>query len=198
MKKDYKYIIILVVIFLVLGVMFLVSALMKKNEPKKKATPPSTEQVIEDSSSEDIPKEDKYERWRKEALATLETQTPAGDADTQTVKNALKEMCSYVETVQNVTDVKPDYQNHLTITSTKMQYELVAKFMLGYKYSDAKTQVFKAKADNVRQFVLEIANPDGAKLYFCGNYVMGTTQIEVTSVHGVAEADHAEHGHDYK
>ena len=34
------------------------------------------------------------------------------------------------------------------------------------------------------------------KLYFCGNYVMGTTQIEVTSVHGVAEADHAEHGHD--
>lgn len=152
--------------------------------------------MIEDSSSEDIPKEDKYERWRKEALATLETQTPADDADTQTVKNALKEMCSYVETVQNVTDVKPDYQNHLTLTGTKMQYELVAKFMLGYKYSDAKTQVFKAKADNVRQFVLEIANPDGAKLYFCGNYVMGTTQIEVTSVHGVAEADHAEHGHD--
>ena len=176
--------------------MFLVSALMKKNEPKKKVTPPSTEQVIEDSSSENIPKKDKYERWRKEALATLETQTPADDADTQTVKNALKEMCSYVETVQNVTDVKPNYQNHLTITSTKMQYELVAKFMLGYKYSDAKTQVFKAKADNVRQFVLEVANPDGAKLYFCGNYVMGTTQIEVTSVHGVAEADHAEHGHD--
>lgn len=176
--------------------MFLVSALMKKNEPKKKETIPSTEQVIEDSSSEDIPKEDKYERWCKEALATLETQTPADDADTQTVKNALKEMCSYVETVQNVTDVKPDYQNHLTITSTKMQYELVAKFMLGYKYSDATTQVFKAKADNVRQFVLEVANPDGAKLYFCGNYVMGTTQIEVTSVHGVAEADHAEHGHD--
>lgn len=196
MKKDSKYIIILVVIFLALGVMFLVSALMMKNEPKKKVTPPSTEQVIEDSSPQDIPKEDKYERWRKEALATLETQIPADDADTQTVKNALKEMCSYVETVQNVTDVKPDYQNHLTITGTKMQYELVAKFMLGYKYSDAKTQVFKAKADNVRQFVLEVANPDGAKLYFCGNYVMGTTQIEVTSVHGVAEADHAEHGHD--
>lgn len=184
------------IIFLALGVMFLVSALMKKNEPKKKETTPSTEQVIEDSSSEDIPKEDKYERWRNEALATLETQIPADDADTQTVKNALKEMCSYVETVQNVTDVKPDYQNHLTITGTKMQYELVAKFMLGYKYSDAKTQVFKAKADNVRQFVLEVANPDGAKLYFCGNYVKGTTQIEVTSVHGVAEADHAEHGHD--
>ena len=110
MKKDSKYIIILVVIFLALGVMFLVSALMMKNEPKKKVTPPSTEQVLEDSSSEDIPKEDKYERWRKEALATLETQTPADDADTQTVKNALKEMCSYVETVQNVTDVKPDYQ----------------------------------------------------------------------------------------
>ncbi|MEB3645862.1 hypothetical protein UDS23_02715 [Streptococcus salivarius] len=176
--------------------MFLVSALIKKNEPKKKVTPHSTEQVIEDSSSEDIPKEDKYERLRKEALATLETQTPADDADTQTVKNALKEMCSYVETVHNVTDIKPDYQNHLTITGTKMQYELVAKFMLGYKYSDAKTQIFKAKADNVRQFVLEIANPDGAKLYFCGNYVMGTTQIEVTSVHGVAEADYAEHGHD--
>lgn len=196
MKKDSRYIIILVIIFLALGAMFLVSALMKKNEPKKKASPPSTEQVIEGSSSEDIPQEDKYERWRKEALTTLETQTPADDADTQTVKNALKEMCSYVETVQNVTDVKSDYQNHLTITGTKMQYEIVAKFMLGYKYSDAKTQVYKAKADNVRQFVLEIANPDGAKLYFCGNYVMGTTQIEVTSVHGVAEADHAEHGHD--
>ena len=196
MKKDSRYSIILVSIFLVLGVMFLVSALMKKNEPKKKETIPSTEQVIEPSSSEDIPKEDKYERWRKEALATLETQTPADDADTQTVKNVLKEMCSYVETVQNVTDVKPDYQNHLTLTRTKMQYELVAKFMLGYKYSDATTQVFKAKADNVRQFVLEVANPDGAKLYFCGNYVIGTTQIEVTSVHGVAEADHAEHGHD--
>lgn len=196
MKKDSRYIIILVSIFLVLGVMFLVSALMKKNEPKKKETIPSTERVIEPSSSEDIPKEDKYERWRKEALATLETQTPADDADTQTVKNVLKEMCSYVETVQNVTDVKPDYQNHLTLTRTKMQYELVAKFMLGYKYSDATTQVFKAKADNVRQFVLEVANPDGAKLYFCGNYVIGTTQIEVTSVHGVAEAEHAEHGHD--
>lgn len=196
MKKDTKYIIILVVMFLALGAMFLVFAFMKKNESKKKITPPSTEQVLEDSSSEDIPKEDKYERWRKEALATLETQTPANDADTQTVKNALKEMCSYIETVQNITDVKPDYQNHLTLTGTKMQYELVAKFMLGYKYSDAKTQVFKAKADNVRQFVLEVTNPDGAKLYFCGNYVMGTTQIEVTSVHGVAEADHAEHGHD--
>lgn len=196
MKKDSRYIIILVVIFLALGAMFLVSAFMKKNEPKKKATPLSTEHVLEDPSSEDIPKEDKFERRRKEALATLETQIPADDADTQTVKNALKEMCSYVETVQNVTDVKPDYQNHLTITGTKMQYEIVAKFMLGYKYSDAKTQVFKAKADNVRQFVLEVANPDGAKLYFCGNYVMGTTQIEVTSVHGVAEADHAEHGHD--
>ncbi|MFR4697540.1 MAG: hypothetical protein ACLT8V_03510 [Streptococcus salivarius] len=61
MKKDSKYIITLVVIFLALGVMFLVSALMKKNEPKKKVTPPSTEQVIEDSSSENIPKEDKYE-----------------------------------------------------------------------------------------------------------------------------------------
>lgn len=196
MKKDSKYIIILVVIFLALGVMFLVSALMMKNEPKKKVTPPSTEQVLEDSSSEDIPKEDKYERWRKESLATLETQTLSDDTDTQIVKNALKEMCSYVETVQNVTDVKPDYQNHLTLTGTKMQYELVAKFMLGYKYSEAKTQVFKAKADNVRQFVLEVANPEGAKLYFCGNYVMGTTQIEVTSIHGVAEADHAEYGHD--
>ena len=67
--------------------------------------------------------------------------------------------------------------------------------MLGNKYSEAKTQVFKAKADNVRQFVLEVANPEGAKLYFCGNYVMGTTQIEVTSIMG-AEGDHAEHGHD--
>lgn len=41
MKKDSKYIIILVVIFLALGAMFLVSALMNKNEPKKKVTPPS-------------------------------------------------------------------------------------------------------------------------------------------------------------
>ena len=64
------------IIFLTLGAMFLVSTLMKKNEPKKKATAPSTEQVIEDSSSEDIPKEDKFERWCKEALATLETHTP--------------------------------------------------------------------------------------------------------------------------
>ena len=76
MKKDSRYIIILVVIFLALGAMFLVSAFMKKNEPKKKATPLSTEHVLEDPSSEDIPKEDKFERRRKEALATLETQTP--------------------------------------------------------------------------------------------------------------------------
>lgn len=49
---------------------------MKQNELKKKASPTSTELVIEDLSSEDIPKKYRFERWCKEALATLETQTP--------------------------------------------------------------------------------------------------------------------------
>ncbi|MFQ9890207.1 MAG: hypothetical protein ACLRWM_07775 [Streptococcus sp.] len=74
----------------------------EENEPKNNT--PSTEQVIEDSSSEDILKEDKYERWRKEALDLRNTNT--AEMLTRKLKNALKEMCSYVETVQNVTDVK--------------------------------------------------------------------------------------------
>ena len=58
------------------SLIYWVFELMKQNELKKKASLPSTEQVIEDSSSEEITKKDKFERWRKEALATLETQTP--------------------------------------------------------------------------------------------------------------------------
>ena len=176
--------------------MFLVSALMKKEEPKKKTTP-STEQVSSsESSSSKISKEDLYERWRKQALATLETQTPADEADTQAAKQALQEMSAYLEGVKYVTDVKQEYNNHLLLTGTQMQYEAVAKFSLGYRYSDAKTEIFQSNTSNVRQFVLELVNQEGAKLYFCGNYVTGTTQIELTSFHGIPEADHSDHGHD--
>ena len=116
-------------------------------------------------------------------------------------------MASYKDTVKSFKSLSVSSLNRFLNCSNSFYFDNVLKLTTAAglkpavkKYANKVEMKHKPTGPCLlytsRQFVLEVANPDGAKLYFCGNYVMGTTQIEVASIHGVAEGNHAEHGHD--
>ncbi len=56
--------------------------------------------------------------------------------------------------------------------------------MAGYHFDLESLQVYESDASNVYQFIIKLVTDKGDKLSLAGNYVLGTEQFEIASVHG--------------
>lgn len=96
------------------------------------------------------------------------------ESDTLVNDDALKELGSLQGT----------FDNHLSLTSLSMLQTLVTMYSVNYAYDEDSLQVFESDSDNVYQFIFTLTREDSASLNFVGNYVVGTGQLEITSMQG--------------
>lgn len=121
----------------------------------------------------------------KEAESTLEaSDRHVSDKDKERVKSSLSVPIDYLVNTKTQSDVKVDYQNKLSITDPTVAQTVKTMLMAGYHFDLESLQVYESDASNVYQFTINLVTDKGDKLSLAGNYVLGTEQFEIASVHG--------------
>lgn len=88
------------------------------------------------------------------------------------------------EVLKVLSSIQGTYDNRLSLTSVSMLQTLVTMFSVHYDYEEDSLQAYYSDSDNVYQFVFKLSRSDKDSLYFVGNYVVGTGQLEMTSMQG--------------
>lgn len=65
-----------------------------------------------------------------------------------------------------------------------MAQTIITMLLAGYSYDESSLVVNLSDSDNVYQFTVSLSKSDTDKLTLVGNYVLKTTQIELSSLHG--------------
>lgn len=121
----------------------------------------------------------------KEAESTLEaSDRQVSDKEKEKVKKSLNVSIDYLVKIKTQSDVKVDYQNKLSITDPTVAQTVKTMLMAGYNFDLESLQVYESDASNVYQFTINLVTDKGDKLSLAGNYVLGTEQFEIASVHG--------------
>lgn len=122
---------------------------------------------------------------KKEAKSTLEaSDCHVSDKDKERVKSSLSVPIDYLVNTKTQSEVKVDYQNKLSITDPTVAQTVKTMLMAGYHFDLESLQVYESDASNVYQFTINLVTDKGDKLSLAGNYVLGTEQFEIASVHG--------------
>ncbi len=121
----------------------------------------------------------------KEAESTLEaSDRQVSEKEREKVKKSLSVSIDYLVKIKTQYDVKVDYQNKLSITDPTVAQTVKTMLMAGYHFDLESLQVYESDASNVYQFIIKLVTDKGDKLSLAGNYVLGTEQFEIASVHG--------------
>lgn len=180
MEKKTKIILGLLLSLLIVG-----GGIMYFNSQNKETTPQY--QLEKSKSSQKVVKKknkSKKQTAIEEGKATLETQTPASEEQTALVRESLTKAMEVLGKTNIGEEVKNDYNSHLQNTNQDMMSVVVLMLKAGYKYDESSLEVYKSNSDNVSQFVFEMKKDGADPISFAGNYVQGTTQIEIANQHG--------------
>lgn len=121
----------------------------------------------------------------KEAESTLEaSDRQVSNKEREKVKKSLSVSIDYLVKIKTQSDVKVDYQNKLSITNPTVAQTVKTMLMAGYHFDLESLQVYESDASNVYQFTINLVTDKRDKLSLAGNYVLGTDQFEIASVHG--------------
>lgn len=180
MKK--KLVIGLLVVLALLGISVVKSCSRKRAVPHHQDQSEMTKAISQSSSS----KEQEISKAQTEAKNTLEQpERLLGDIETNQVKDSLQIAFDYLQTVTDESAVTISYQNHLSITNVAMAQTVVRMLSTAHYTVDLSTlQVYGSDSDNVYQFTVDLTKPNTDNLSLAGNYVTGTQQLELGSLHG--------------
>ncbi|AAN00857.1 TPA: hypothetical protein ACHWZD_001003 [Streptococcus agalactiae] len=121
----------------------------------------------------------------KEAKSTLEaSDRQVSDKEKEKVKRSITVPIDYLVKIPTQSDIKGDYQNKLSITNPTVAQTVKTMLMAGYHFDLESLQVYESDASNVYQFTINLVTDKRDKLSLAGNYVLGTDQFEIASVHG--------------
>ncbi|HEN0407610.1 TPA: hypothetical protein U5Y67_000101 [Streptococcus agalactiae] len=121
----------------------------------------------------------------KEAESTLEaSDRQVSDNEREKLKKSLSVSIDYLVKIPTQSDIKGDYQKKLSITNPTVAQTVKTMLMAGYHFDLESLQVYESDASNVYQFTINLVTDKRDKLSLAGNYVLGTDQFEIASVHG--------------
>ncbi|WP_273451241.1 hypothetical protein [Streptococcus ferus] len=122
-----------------------------------------------------------------EAEKSLESAEELPDDKKAAVAETLKEAMESLKAVQNQSDVRLTYDNHLSITSPSRAQMVVTMFLAGYNYDESSLAVYRSQSSNVYQFTFSMTKSGAEALVLTGNFVTGTKQIELVNLYGTPE-----------
>ena len=121
-----------------------------------------------------------------EATETLERpDEPLEEEETNQVKTSLTTAFAYLTQVTNQSDVRVTYRDKLSVTSLAMAQTVVTMLKAGYQLDNTTLKVYSSDSDNVYQFTVDLIKESSDNLSLAGNYVTGTQQLEIGSLHGI-------------
>lgn len=140
------------------------------------------QQEIERSSSLPIKRYDNSELGvvtrSRETLET--TKSKVNDKE---VSETIKEVMSYLSSMEDISDVSLTYANHLSISSKEDVQTMITMLKVGYVYDENSIEIYKSNSVNVYQFLATLKKGDET-LGFTGNYVIETKQVELAGLYG--------------
>lgn len=130
--------------------------------------------------------EESYPSANEEATNTLErADKPLSDGESQQIKESLVVAFDYLNSVNQQSDVEMSYQYKLSITNPSMGQTMVTMLEAGYQLDLSTVKVYESDNDNVYQFTVDLIKDGSDNLSIAGNYVTGTQQLELASLHGI-------------
>lgn len=139
----------------------------------------STKKKSSTSQSETVSAQD-------EATETLEkADEPLDDEAIQNVTASLTVAFDYLTQVNNQSDVQVTYKDKLSVTSQAMAQTVVTMLKAGYQLDISTLKVYASDSENVYQFTVDLTKDGVDNLSLAGNYVTGTQQLEIASLHGI-------------
>ncbi|MEX2803863.1 hypothetical protein AB3329_01915 [Streptococcus sp. H31] len=175
--------IVVTLLLLVLGIGFMALRSCSKQKTRLRNDSSVSEKSSVISSNSD---EQSFFSARDEAEETLErNDSLLGDKETAAVAASLHTAFDYLRTVKKQSEVAVTYQDKLAITKRSMAQTVVAMFLAGYTVDWDTVMVYASDNDNVYQFTVDLVKSGSDNLSLVGNYVTGTEQLEITSLHGI-------------
>lgn len=149
------------------------------SESTDTVTQRSTKKKSSTSQSETVSAQD-------EATETLEkADEPLDDEAIQNVTASLTVAFDYLTQVNNQSDVQVTYKDKLSVTSQAMAQTVVTMLKAGYQLDISTLKVYASDSENVYQFTVDLTKDGVDNLSLAGNYVTGTQQLEIASLHGI-------------
>ncbi|MCL4889193.1 hypothetical protein [Streptococcus gallolyticus] len=182
MKKK----VIIGLLVLLVGLIILSVCSCHRNEQSRSpsestdtVTQRSTKKKSSTSQSETVSAQD-------EATETLEkADEPLDDEAIQNVTASLTVAFDYLIQVNNQSDVQVTYKDKLSVTSQAMAQTVVTMLKAGYQLDISTLKVYASDSENVYQFTVDLTKDGVENLSLAGNYVTGTQQLEIASLHGI-------------
>lgn len=181
MKK--KVVIGLLVLLVGLIILSVRSCHRSERSPSSNTTDTVTQQSTKKNSSTS---ESEVLSAQDEATQTLEkSDEPLGEEETQKVTASLTVAFDYLTQVNNQSDVQVTYKDKLSVTSQAMAQTVVTMLKAGYQLDISTLKVYASDSENVYQFTVDLTKEGVENLSLAGNYVTGTQQLEIASLHGI-------------
>lgn len=154
--------------------------------------------------SKNVPKE--HYITKEEVLNTLESKQTVSNEATNKLESAIKDALNYLKTVDYPSNLKREELSMFQLTADDALYELYSSAITHYQFENL--EVYQSDSDNVYQFLLVLRMSEEEKeeleknitsneeyMYYTGNFVPNTGQIELVKMHGEIQYTH-DHGHD--
>ncbi|SDB01876.1 hypothetical protein SAMN02910293_00093 [Streptococcus henryi] len=181
MKKK----VVIGLLVLLVGLIILSVRSCHRNE-QSRSSPSNTDMVTQQSTKKKSSTSEEVLSAQDEATQTLEkSDEPLDDEATQKVNASLTVAFDYLIQVTNQSDVQVTYKDKLSVTSQAMAQTVVTMLKAGYQLDISTLKVYASDSENVYQFTVDLTKDGAENLSLAGNYVTGTQQLEIASLHGI-------------
>ncbi|MGV3007093.1 hypothetical protein [Streptococcus pluranimalium] len=193
-----KKLLLLMILSMCSVVIYIISTNNQSHQSKGEV---SQEKMVK---SKNVPKE--HYITKEEVLNTLESKQTVSNEATNKLESAIKDALNYLKTVDYPSNLKREELSMFQLTADDALYELYSSAITHYQFENL--EVYQSDSDNVYQFLLVLRMSEEEKeeleknitsneeyMYYTGNFVPNTGQIELVKMHGEIQYTH-DHGHD--
>lgn len=182
MKKR----VVIGLLVLLVGLIILSVRSCHRNEQSRSPSSNTTDTVTQSTKKKSSTSESEVLSAQDEATQTLEkADEPLGEEETQRVNASLTIAFDYLTQVNSQSDVQVTYKDKLSVTSQAMAQTVVTMLKAGYQLDISTLKVYASDSENVYQFTVDLTKDGAENLSLAGNYVTGTQQLEIASLHGI-------------
>ncbi|WP_367783287.1 hypothetical protein AB1395_09500 [Streptococcus pluranimalium] len=143
---------------------------------------------------------------KEDVLNTLESNQLVQNNEQVELEKMFKDALTYLKSVDYPSNVKRESLPMFGLTTDDALFELYSSAVTHYQFETL--EMYRSNADNVYQFLLVLRMSEEEKeeleknitsneeyMYYTGNFVPNTGQIELVKMHGEIQYTH-DHGHD--
>lgn len=135
-------------------------------------------------TQKDIPSPKKTQK--EQAISSLENPSQAlSGKEKALVQESLTVAMAYLQGQTDIKSVEATYDNRLSLTHPVAVKTLAGLFLGGYRYDSTSLTVHKSDSDNVYQFTFDVIKENEKTISISGNYVTGTSQLELVNFYGL-------------